>query len=203
MAYPARRFRRLLWSIIALVAFLSISSCAIFVAIEADEVAHCKWMQWRAGGKLPAEMDIASNISFRREGGGIVADFRKLEKTWSRICLTTFYAPGSPYLTRHDAPPTGVGIFNWRTMGCWAGVDSTQLSMSLVNRRTIELEIYRIELPADMRDRNSDRVVDTDYRYLDPVVVDQRQCSDTSDAVASCLESGFASSDHCLLVFRR
>jgi hypothetical protein len=100
MAYPSKRYRKLLWSAVALVALASIMSFAFFVSLEADEVFHCKWMQWRAGGKKPAEMDIASNISFRRQGLDIIVDFRGLEKAWSSICLTTLYAPGARYLTR-------------------------------------------------------------------------------------------------------
>src|ERR1700754_420418 len=115
----------MVWSALALVSAASILFLVAYVWVQADEVAGCKWEQWRAGGKMQPEMDIATNVSFRREGNDVVVDFRKLEKAWLRICLTTFYAPGSPYMTRRDAPPKGsviVGADYPRTRGCWAGV---------------------------------------------------------------------------------
>ena len=50
------------------------------VYLDIDEVADCNVKQWMAGGKQVPETDIASNVTFQREEGNIVADFRGLQK---------------------------------------------------------------------------------------------------------------------------
>jgi hypothetical protein len=194
------KYQKAVWSTLALIGAASIICFVGYVSIQADEVNYCKWEQWKAGGKKQAGMDIASNVSFRREGDDIIVDFRELEKVWSRICLATFYAPGSPYLTRRDA--TGVGIENRRTRGCWAGHDPENFTLLLTNRDTIEAEDYRLEVPSEFRDRSRGRIIDPDYRYLDPPG-DEVQCTNTSDAVATCMKVRSENSDYCLPVFRR
>jgi hypothetical protein len=77
--------------------------------LNADEVLDCKLTQWMAGGKKPPDVDLLSNITFKREEDNIVADFRGLENNWSFICLTSFYAPGVPYFGPQDSHWGGGG----------------------------------------------------------------------------------------------
>jgi len=166
-----------------------------------DEVLDCKIKQWHAGGKKAPEIDLASNITFRTEGDNIVADFRKLDATWSRMCLTSYYEPGSPYLGMREGPGAVVGG-NRRTIGCWRGSDPSHLTVSLVNRRTGEGEDYQVPIPGDLRDPKHKPILVTNYS-IPELSNGLYQCSPMSSAVASCKRDAYAVPGYCLLVFHR
>ena len=168
------------------------------VYLENDEVLDCQLKQWWAGGKKPPEMDFSSNISFQTDQNNVVADFRSLDKHWSKICLTSFYQPGSPYLYPHE----NLAGQSRRTIGCWRGDDPAHLTLMLLNRQTGEGEDYRIPVPADLQDRRRAPILEANYRI--PRLPDGvSQCSEVSAAVATCKRDATASRDYCLLVFHR
>jgi hypothetical protein len=173
--------------------------CVYFVGtvyLENDELADCKLKQWWAGGKKPPETGLLSSISFQNDGSNIVADFGRLEKVWSHICLTSLYQPGSPYLSRRDSH--WGGATSPRTTGCWAGDDPTHLTLLLNNRHTGENEYHRIAVTPQQRGP----ILDTYYRTSESPE-GLYQCSQTSAAVATCRRDAGASPDYCLLYFNR
>jgi hypothetical protein len=191
--------KRLLWAA-AFVGLVSGMYFAVAIGLENDEVAGCKFKQWMAGGKAEPEMDISSNVVFRTIENSISADFRGLDRAWSHVCLTSFYQPGSPYLSRRDAHWSGpVGP---RAQGCWKGADPENLTLLLANRRTGETEAYRVPVPSEFRIRFQGRFVDTDYRIAE-LPESESQCAETAMAVATCKQGASGSSEACLLVFRQ
>jgi len=189
-----------IWWVLAVAGLASAINFVVVLYLNNDEVLDCKLKQWMAGGKKPPDMDLLSNITFRRDNNDIIADFRALQKNWSDICLTTVYAPDWPYLHRGDAD-IRFWSTNARTIGCFAGDDHSQLTLML-NSHARESEYHRISIPLRLLDRAEGPVLDTDYRTPEPPK-GHYQCSDTSTAVATCLRSPTASPNYCLLYFHR
>jgi len=185
--------------------------------LENDEVADCKLRQFMAGGKKPAAMDLASNIIYTIEKNNVVVDFRKLDKHWSYMCLTSLYQPNAPYISDRES--------HWgrsarvRNMGCWRGDGPANLTMLLMNRHIEEnedqysrfeyhplpdhrFEYHRIPVPHQLREPTEGLVLETNYR-IHSLGGNFYQCSEVKTAVATCLRHEHADDKYCLLVFRR
>jgi hypothetical protein len=167
----------------------------VWLFLSVDEVADCKVKQWMAGGKEPPKIDILSNVTVRAADAHVAVDFRRLDSVWSHICLTSFYAPGSPYLSRRDSHWSGAA--GARHIGCWREDGSTapDLTLMMLNRETGEREHHQIRLllPNGVRAATSYQIAELPHGSY--------QCEETRAAVATCRPD--AESHACLLLFQR
>jgi hypothetical protein len=192
------RSTRLLRWIALLTLIVAVPSTIYFLGLlflTVDEVADCKVKQWMAGGKKPPKIDISSNVTVRAAEGHVAVDFRRLDSVWSHICLTSFYAPGWPYLSRRDSHWSGSA--GPRHIGCWREDGSTDpdLTLMMLNRETGEREHHRVHilLPNGAKVGTSYQVAELPERSY--------QCEETRAAVATCQSD--AESRPCLLLFHR